>query len=136
MAHEMKVAVVGPTGTAGLELTRLLFQHPRLQPPLLLWRQPGTPAGHVPELNRNGDGAVHPFSWSLVHRSGVDLLFLATPQQLSGALAAEAAAHGLAVIDLSEALALRSTRRVHEAVSSAVREMNAIYGWSAAEGLA
>ncbi len=129
----MKVAVVGPTGAAGLQLTRLLFQHPRLQPPLLLWHQPGT---RVPEWEQQVDGAVHPFSWSLVHRCGVDLLFLAAPQPLSRALAAEAASHGLAVIDVSEALALRSSRRVHAAVNGAVRTMNEIYGWSAAEGLA
>ncbi len=135
MAHEMKVAIVGPTGAAGLELTRLLFHHPRLQPPLLLWHQPGSVAP-LAELDHNGDGAVHPFSWSLVHRCGVDLLFLATPGELSRALAAEAAAHGLAVIDLSGALGLRSSRRVRDAVSGAVRAMNAIYGWCAAEGLA
>jgi N-acetyl-gamma-glutamyl-phosphate reductase len=136
----MKVAVVGPTGFAGLELTRVLFEHPRLKPPLLLGREPQAAAASVshlfPDMNLNGEGTVHPFSWSLIHQLGVDLLFLAAPGEISQALAAEAASHGLLAIDLSDALRTRSRKQAKAAVSDAVRQMNAAYGWSAADGLA
>ncbi len=140
MTTALKVAVVAPTGYAGLELTRLLFDHPRLKPPLLLWREPGASTGSVshllPDLKLNGEGAVHPFSWSLIHRFGADMVFLAAPDEISHALAAEAVAHGLLAIDLSSALRTRSRKRAKDAVTHAVRQMNATYGWRAAEGLA
>jgi len=48
------------------------------------------------------------FSWEALHRRGADLLFLATPHEVSRALAPEAVRRGLRVIDLSGAWRLRS----------------------------
>ncbi len=141
MGTELKVAVVGPTGSAGLELTRLLFQHPRLKPPLLLWHETGgtivprSVSQLLPELKLNGEGTVHPFSWHAVHCAGVDLLFLPMPEEMSRALAAEAAAHGVLAIDLSAALKRRSRKQAQSAVADAVRTMNSAYGWETGEGL-
>ena len=39
MPAKLKTAVVGATGYSGLELTRLLLRHPRVENPLLLSRQ-------------------------------------------------------------------------------------------------
>ena len=38
MAAKLKTAVLGATGYSGLELTRLLLRHPRLEKPMLLRR--------------------------------------------------------------------------------------------------
>lgn len=136
MANELKVAVIGPAGHAGLELTRRLFQHPRLKTPLLLSAEAkggSSIAALLPDLNLNGEGTVHPFSWSLVHRLGVDLVFVAAPPRVVRALAPEAAAHGLLMIDLGGA---HGSRQSKGAVADAVRRMNMHYGWDASEGLA
>ncbi len=133
MAKELKVAVIGPAGHAGLELTRRLFQHPRLKTPLLLAagdKAGGSIAARLPDLNLNGEGTVHPFSWSLVHRLGVDLLFVVAPSKVGRTLAPEAAAHGLLMIDLG------GSKESKGAAAEAVRRMNMHYGWDAAEGLA
>ncbi len=133
MAKELKVAVIGPAGHAGLELTRRLFQHPRLKTPLLLSpdaKGETSLAGRLPDLKLNGEGTVHPFSWSLVHRLGVDLLFVAASPKVGRTLAPEAAAHGLLMIDLG------GSRESKGAAAEAVRRMNMHYGWDASEGLA
>src|SRR5438067_2140288 len=38
MSAKLKIAVLGATGYSGLELTRLLLRHPRVQKPVLLRR--------------------------------------------------------------------------------------------------
>ncbi len=138
MGNELKVAIVGPAGKAGLELVQMLFRHPRLRAPLLLslnGEAGSSIAPLVPELQLNGKGAVHPFSWSLVHRSGVDLLFVAESDESSDALPPQAVEHGLLVIDAA-ASGCRSRRQRRDAVAGAVRKMNLHYGWGDSEGLA
>ncbi len=109
MSAELQSAVVGATGYSGQELTRILFQHPRMKPPLLLSREGDN--GHAPaEMVSPVDGTavpIHPFSWRLLHQRGVDLLFLATPHEVSRAWVPEAMERGLRVIDLSGAWRLR-----------------------------
>ncbi len=108
MRGELQVAIVGATGYTGQELARILFQHPRMKPPLLSAR--GDPDGAA-EVFSPLDGTpvpVHPFSWRLLHQRGVDLVFLATPHELSRSLVPEAMEHGLRIIDLSGAWRLRS----------------------------
>ena len=38
MSAKLKVAVLGATGYSGMELTRLLLRHPRVEKPVLLRR--------------------------------------------------------------------------------------------------
>ncbi|MFQ5664415.1 MAG: N-acetyl-gamma-glutamyl-phosphate reductase [Terriglobia bacterium] len=109
----LQTALVGATGYVGFELARLLLRHPRLKPPLLLTRDvSGNGAGELsdlfPHLAKNGACPLERFSWPVVHRKGVDLLFLATPHETSRAWVPEAVRRGLRVIDLSAAWRLRS----------------------------
>jgi N-acetyl-gamma-glutamyl-phosphate reductase len=119
MPGQLKTAVVGATGYSGLELTRLLLRHPRVDKPLLLSRQSegnGTVnlADIFPVLSGNGSYPLQPLSWAALKEQGVQLLFLATPHEASRALVPEAVARGLRVIDLSGAWRLRQVQ--HRAV--------------------
>ncbi|MBZ5509612.1 MAG: N-acetyl-gamma-glutamyl-phosphate reductase [Acidobacteriia bacterium] len=110
MSAELQSAVVGATGYSGQELTRILFQHPRMRPPLLLARESDNGSATA-EIISPVDGTtvpIHPFSWRLLHQRGVDLLFLATPHEVSRAWVPEAMERGLRVIDLSGAWRLRT----------------------------
>jgi N-acetyl-gamma-glutamyl-phosphate reductase len=117
MPAKLKTAVVGATGYSGLELTRLLLRHPRVETPLLLSRQ-GEGALNLadlfPVLSGNGSYPLRPLSWATLNETGVQLLFLATPHQASRALVPEAVAQGLRVIDLSGAWRLKEAQ--HRAV--------------------
>src|SRR6266496_713754 len=111
MAAKLKTAVLGATGYSGLELTRILLRHPRLAKPALLKRdgENGSTdlADIFPVLSGNGGYPLHSLSWPSVKQQGVDLLFLATPHEVSRALVPEAISHGLRVIDLSGAWRLK-----------------------------
>jgi len=107
MSRDLQAAVVGATGYAGMELTRILFQHPRMKAPLLLSRE-GEPGGEIFSPVDGSAVELHPFSWRLLHQRGVDLVFLATPHEVSWSWVPEAMRHGLRIIDLSGAWRLRS----------------------------
>ena len=109
----LQAAVVGATGYSGFELARLLLRHPRLKPPLLFTRDSSSNGARelselFPQLSGNGSVPLEAFSWAGLHRRGTDLLFLATPHEVSRALVPEAVRRGLRVIDLSGAWRLRS----------------------------
>ena len=119
MPAKLKAAVLGATGYSGVELTRILSRHPRLEKPALLSRENGNGHGAdlaeaFPALSGNGGYPLQPLSWPGLKRQGVDLLFMATPHQVSRSLVPEAIAQGLRVIDLSGAWRLRSAE--HRAV--------------------
>lgn len=121
MAAKLKSAVLGASGYSGLELTRLLERHPRLDRPALLRRENGSEgakdlADIFPELSGNGGYPLRALSWPELKRNGVELLFLATPHEASRDLVPEAIAQGLRVIDLSGAWRLKEAR--HRAVYS------------------
>jgi N-acetyl-gamma-glutamyl-phosphate reductase len=119
MPAKLKTAILGSTGYTGLELTRLLLRHPRLEQPTLLQREKQSDAAcnlaeMFPVLSGNGSYPLQPLSWAALRQQAVQLLFLATPHQASRSLVPEAIAQGLRVIDLSGAWRLK--REHHRAV--------------------
>jgi N-acetyl-gamma-glutamyl-phosphate reductase len=121
MAAKLKSAVLGASGYSGLELTRILERHPRLEKPVLLRREGGGNgaadlAEVFPELSGNGGYPLRLLSWPELKRQGVELLFLATPHEASRAIVPEAIAQGLRVVDLSAAWRLK--RQHHRAIYS------------------
>jgi N-acetyl-gamma-glutamyl-phosphate reductase len=128
MPAKLKTAVLGATGYSGLELTRLLLRHPRLEQPALLRRQSETDAVSnlaeiFPSLSGNGSYPLKLLSWTALKQQGVELLFLATPHEASRLLVPEALARGLRVIDLSGAWRLKQAQN------------RAVYGFEDADGL-
>jgi len=111
---KMQVAVIGATGYSGYELVRLLRQHSRVSAPLMLHRSPvdcgSDLADLYPGLSGDGSYPLHNFSWALLERSKIELLFLATPHEVSRQLVPEALARGLRVIDLSGAWRLHQAQ--------------------------
>ncbi len=111
MPSPLQPAVVGATGYAGFELTRLLLHHPRVRKPLLLGRD-GESAGTLdlsevyPHLAGNGGYPIDRFSWDRL--KGVDVLFLSTPHEVSREWVPELVERGVRVIDLSGAWRLKS----------------------------
>jgi N-acetyl-gamma-glutamyl-phosphate reductase len=121
MSGKLRSAVLGASGYSGLELTRILERHPRLEKPVLLRREGGGDgvkdlAEVFPELSGNGGYPLRPLSWPELKRQGVQLLFLATPHEASRSLVPEAIAQGLRVIDLSGAWRLKQAQ--HRAIYS------------------
>ena len=119
MGTKLKTAVLGATGYSGLELTKILLRHPRLEKPVLLRRSAdnGTPADLAevfPALLGNGGYPLHSLSWPGLKQQGVKLLFLATPHEVSRSLVPEAIAHGFRVVDLSGAWRLKQEQ--HRAI--------------------
>jgi N-acetyl-gamma-glutamyl-phosphate reductase len=115
MPAKLKTAVLGATGYSGLELTRLLLRHPRLEKPALLRRQSDTEAvcnlaDMFPALSGDGSYPLQPLSWASLQQQNVELLFLATPHEASRSLVPEAIAQGLRVIDLSGAWRLKQAQ--------------------------
>src|SRR5207249_1449939 len=131
MAEKLQVAVLGATGYSGLELTRLLLRHPLVDKPVLLRRAEKNPqqpykkgnengdceinlADIFPTLSGNGRYPLEPLSWPSLKQKGAELLFLATPHEISRALVPEAMAQGLRVVDLSRAWRLKQAQ--HRAI--------------------
>ena len=128
MPATLKTAMLGATGYSGLELTRLLLRHPRVDKPVLLRRQSETDgavnlADIFPSLSGNGSYPLQPLSWPALKQQGVELLFLATPHEASRLLVPEALAQGLRVIDLSGAWRLKQAQH------------RAVYGFQDADSL-
>ena len=140
MPAKLKTAVIGATGYSGLELTRLLLRHPRVDKPMLLSRDNGDSAATnladvFPCVSGNEGYPLRPLSWPSLKQQGVELLFLATPHEASRALVPEAVSRGLRVIDLSGAWRLKQAqhRAVYafldtNAVTAAELTERAVYG--------
>src|SRR6202521_3248424 len=75
MSAKLKCAVLGASGYSGLELTRILDRHPRLEKPLLLRREGSEGATDLaqvfPELSGNGGEFFRQLSWARLIRHGV-----------------------------------------------------------------
>jgi N-acetyl-gamma-glutamyl-phosphate reductase len=140
MTAKLKTAVLGATGYSGLELTRILLRHPRLEKPVLLRRSADNGSASdladvFPVLSGNGGYPLHSLSWPTIKQQGVELLFLATPHEASRSLVPEALSHGLRVIDLSGAWRLKQEqhRAIYnfqdsDAVTAAQLTEKAVYG--------
>lgn len=146
MKEAIQTAVLGITGYSGAELARLLVHHPRLKGklPILTGRVDSGPPGGVPlkeihpqlaDSHKTGDICVQPFSWELLEDLGVQVLFLATPHELSREAVPEARKRGLKVIDLSGAWRLEegSNRAVYRfedegSPTALATQAEAVYG--------
>jgi len=138
MDTKLQPAVFGATGYSGFELVRLLARHPGAKKPLLA-RRNGESAGYAdlteayPQLAGNGGFPLEGLSWRGMKDAGVDVVFFATPHELSRELVPEAIAEGFRVVDLSGAWRLKDAenRKVYgfaEDQSSAGLDDSAIYG--------
>jgi N-acetyl-gamma-glutamyl-phosphate reductase len=118
MLAKLKTALLGATGYSGLELTRILLRHPRLDKPVLLRRSADNGnsdlAEMFPALSGNGGYPLHSLSWPALKQQGVELLLLATPHEVSRSIVPEAISQGLRVIDLSGAWRLKQEQ--HRAI--------------------
>jgi N-acetyl-gamma-glutamyl-phosphate reductase len=112
MTASARIAVIGATGYVGQELVRLLVRHPRVAASTIFLRngQAGVRllAELFPQLRGVGDAACLPFSVPAVGASGADIVFLATPAEVSLELAPPLVQAGLRVVDLSGAFRFRS----------------------------
>src|SRR5215475_7441061 len=114
-------AVVGATGYAGFELARLLLRHPRVKKPVLFTREREADAASAgldelyPHISGNGGYPLEPFAWDALEKKGLNVLFLATPHEVSREWTPEAMRRGLHVIDLSGAwrLATPESRAIY-----------------------
>jgi len=140
MASKLKTAILGATGYSGFELARILLRHPGVETPAMLQRS-GESAGEVnladmyPAISGNGGYPLQPWSWAELKRREIELLFLATPHEVSRAIVPEAIAHGMRVVDLSGAWRLREAQNravyaFHDenAVTAADLMEKAVYG--------
>lgn len=140
MGTKLKTAVLGATGYSGVELTKILLRHPRVEKPVLLRRASDNGvaadlADVFPALSGNGGYPLHSLSWPALKQQGVKLLFLATPHEVSRSLAPEALANGIRVIDLSGAWRLKQEQhrgiysfQDSDSVSAAQLTQKAVYG--------
>jgi N-acetyl-gamma-glutamyl-phosphate reductase len=107
----LQTAVFGATGYSGFELTRILLRHPRVKPPMLLRRESDKGTINLdeiyPHIAGNGGYPMEPFAWDKLEAAGVELLFMATPHELSREMIPEAIRRGLRVVDLSGAWRLK-----------------------------
>jgi len=101
----IRVGIVGFRGYSGAELIRILSRHPQAEPVLL-------------EHRSDSEAAVHPRGWKgpqvapataeAVKNEGIAVVFLATPADVSMALAPPMIAAGAKIVDLSGAFRLRT----------------------------
>ena len=98
----VKVGIVGGTGYTGVELLRLLAQHPQAEVVVITSRSEAglAVADMYPNLRGHYDGLA--FSVPDIKTLGAcDVVFFATPHGVAHALAGELLAAGTRVIDLS-----------------------------------
>lgn len=109
MDQKVKVAIVGSTGYGGVELIRLLLQHPYVEiRSVISSSTPGVPITdgypHLSELMVDDLDAI---DVPLI-KEKADLVFLATPAGVASELAPKLLDAGLQVIDLSGDFRLKS----------------------------
>jgi N-acetyl-gamma-glutamyl-phosphate reductase len=111
----VRVAIAGATGYAGRELIALLARHPlarivRLMSSGRTEKQPFPIELSHPALRALAQLTCHPLRVEDLSREEVDVVFLATPHEVSHDLAPELLDRGLRVVDLSGAFRLKNFR--------------------------
>ncbi len=104
MAKAVRVGVVGFTGYSGAELVKILVRHPVVEPVLLEHRSQSS------DEQAPWENGVERLPWSResITESGISLVCLATPHEVSLELVPIALDAGAKVIDLSGAFRLRT----------------------------
>ncbi|MED3551531.1 N-acetyl-gamma-glutamyl-phosphate reductase [Cytobacillus praedii] len=129
----MKVSIIGTTGFGGVELLRILHQHPTFQIQSIHSTKDEIPIWEeYPHLYRLLDKKLEPINSEQIADQS-EIVFLATPSGISGQLASEFVDKDIKVIDLSGDLRLPSSdykawykhEPVHESLLS-----KAVYGLS------
>ena len=104
-----KVGIVGVSGYSGIELARIVANHPQMALALAIsdkWAG-GTLGDHLPVAGVGAGLAVRPQKEATAAAfAGLDLVFLCTPAEASMALAPVALEAGARVVDLSGAFRL------------------------------
>jgi N-acetyl-gamma-glutamyl-phosphate reductase len=106
MKDPRNIAVVGVSGYAGLELSKILLRHPQASSLTFYVRE--TNGAHClteifPLLRGWGQAPVRPWSVEAITKSGAGTAFLATPHEASAEIAPKLLQAGLRVVDLSGA---------------------------------
>jgi N-acetyl-gamma-glutamyl-phosphate reductase len=115
MNDGLRVAVVGATGYAGLELARLLLRHPNVRKPTFYLRGAHADIHCLtelyPQLRGWGDAPCRPLSAEAIAKSDAEIVFLSTPHEASLELvpALLAANSSLRIVDLSGAFRFRDS---------------------------
>jgi N-acetyl-gamma-glutamyl-phosphate reductase len=129
---KLRTAIVGASGYAGVELTRLLLRHPRVEAPVLFRREGGRGpvANGIPAWGGTGSATIETFSVEGLREKGVALLFLATPHEFSRSTMPQLLDQGIRVIDLSGAWRLREAenRAVYGFDDPDVKAANEVMG--------
>ena len=95
MAAKLKTAILGATGYSGFELARILLRHPGVETPVMLQRSGESAAeanlgGHVSRHLRQRRIPAAAVVMGRIAAPEIELLFLATPHEVSRALVPEA----------------------------------------------
>ncbi len=98
-----RVAVVGATGYAGAELTTILARHPEAEIVALFSSSNGARGPVAPSLPQY---IAEPFTHEALLAANPEIVFLATPNEVSAELAPQLLDAGMQVIDLSGAFRL------------------------------
>lgn len=122
VSKPLSVAVVGARGYAGLELSKLLLRHPGVQLTHCFATQEFSLAN---EIMAPGADKVTCLSEAQLLRNLADIVFLATPAEVSMNLVPQILAKGKRVIDLSGAFRLKinDTRKWYGFEQTALEEL-------------
>jgi N-acetyl-gamma-glutamyl-phosphate reductase len=110
LGMKRKVAIAGARGYSGLELTRILLQHPEVEVSGLFATAAFDPADSWPELKSGelqGQSISHLLETVGQYPIDHDCVFLALPHETSAEIAPKLLARGCNVIDLSGAYRLQ-----------------------------
>jgi len=126
---KLKTAIVGATGYAGMELTRILARHPHVGAPLL-FRREGKSASRDPLPFASDSPPIETFSIADLKKKNIALIFLATPHDFSRAIVPEILEQGIRIVDLSGAWRLRDSenRAVYGFDDPDVKAANEVMG--------
>ena len=109
-SRPLRAGVLGYTGYSGAELVSLLQSHPDVAPVLLDHRRAGDSAGDSRPLPcaETGSAALPRVPWgpAVISEQRLDVVFTATPHEVSAEVVPEVLAQGAKAVDLSGAFRL------------------------------